>query len=149
MNSVATLSKETQTGQVMRSTRTVIYQGIARLVWVQYCLENDIQFQGFEHAPASFQRELLEGAEAFANMALSPDTRDAALMCMVDRFVRLGSMESVSARDLDKPILAKHLKTIEALLDAFHLNLMTQPPNEHYRDEMCRLMDGVAPKGVH
>lgn len=127
----------------IRRDRTPIYQGIGRLIWAQYCLENDIVRTPFEQAPDIFRRSILEASEALANMALDPDRRDAALMCMADA-IHEGNYERLD--QLDRRIALRYLQTAEAGLQAFLMNMLNVPPDVRYREEMCSLVDALAPK---
>lgn len=136
--------------QLSRRNRSIVYQGIARLIWAQYCLENQIQYEGFDKAPADFQRELLQVSEAVANMALHPDMRDAALMCMAARLLECNSGGTATFADVSTKTTAKYMQMAESALNAYFSNLWTIPPDVQHRDEMARLMDAIAPKkGIH
>lgn len=146
MSILATKPRPMQTDQPNRQSRTYIYKGIASLLWLQYCLEQGIQYQGFDLAPKDFQSALLDGAEAFANMALEPDLRDAALMCMADKIVEANYRGDHTITDLSRHQQQSYLATAEAGLQAFLLNLRTVPPDARYRDQMSRMIDALAPK---
>lgn len=148
MSILATSPTFMQPSTLQRRDRTAVYQGIARLIWSQYCLENDITRTPFEHAPADFKRALLEHAEAMANMALQPDLRDTALLCMADDLLRDSTRGSVTMSEAPKPVKKAYLLTAESALQAFLLNLKTEALDPAYRESMCREIDALAPKAV-
>lgn len=145
-NILAIFPSATQMNQLDRQSRAHLRSRMAKLIWQQYCLEQDIPYEGFDRAPADFQLALLEGVEAFANMALDPDCRDAALMAMADAICRSTYHGDLTISEVSRPTQMSFLTTAEAALRSFLLNLMSNPQDAHYRDSMSRLMDALVPK---
>lgn len=129
-----------------RQLRTAIYKGIASLLWSQYSLENNIARIPFEHAPANVKAQLLDHAEVLANMFLSPDLQDTALMCAADAIARSTYEGSFTISELSRPIQQSYLNTAEHAIQNYFLNLRTVAPDARYRDAMCSLVDSVVPK---
>lgn len=127
-------------------SRVSTYKAIAALLWQQFSAENDIVRVPFEQAPANVKGELLDHAEVLANMFLSPDLRDTALMCAADNIARSNYYGACTIAELPRPAQQSYLTTAERTLQNFFLNLRTVAPDARYREEMCRLTDAVVPK---
>jgi len=65
----ASLPVKTMTTPI-RGDRPAIIQGIARLLWVQWCLENGVQYEGFHSAPVAFQEVLIKSAASLVGAVL-------------------------------------------------------------------------------
>src|SRR5688572_2441366 len=83
-----TVPKMKMAQQSRRQDRGQTYQGMGRLVWMRYCLENNIVDTPFERAPVDVKRGILEACEALANMVLNPDLHDTAILCVADAICR-------------------------------------------------------------
>jgi hypothetical protein len=129
-----------------RADRTSTYQAIGRLIWMRYCLENHILYEGFEHCPDMQRRAILEAIEALVNMALDSDRRDAALMCGADALVGDAYAGTYTLEQMSPQQKQSWLNTFEGALNTFLVNMLNVPPDPHYRDRMCREIDAIAPK---
>lgn len=146
MRTIHEVVRALQTDQPNRRNRIPIYKGIASLIWMQYQVENDIQRSPFEHAPETFKRSILEVAEALANIVLEPDRRDAALMCMADAVCCGNYGGALTIHSVAPKAKQQYLTTAEAALQSFLLNMLNIPPDANYRNDMCRMIDALAPK---
>lgn len=136
-----------------RRERQMLYHILARLIWFQYCDENRVVGTPFEQAPADVQREILQVCEALTNIVLNPDMKDAAICCVADAICRGNYQDTLTLSEMHEVApkgAMQYLTTAEDAVRQFLLNLLDNPPDYHYRNSMCRLIDVLAPKkGVH
>jgi hypothetical protein len=85
-------------------------------------------------------------AEFVVNVAVHPDRFDAALMCAADVICQDGDPEC-SIERYDDSIARNYFDLMVSAIHALQENVKDTPPDAHYRERMCRLVDVVAPKG--
>lgn len=125
--------------------RSIVAQAIARLLWSQYRLEEGLPLQRIEDAPLEDARRFHEASKFVTNWTLSPDRAKTALMAMADVICSDGD-GVLSIFDVS-PRTQKHLYHLAvSALNALQQNVKDVPPDWHYRDQLCRTLDAIAPK---
>jgi hypothetical protein len=127
--------------------RSVCATAISQLLWTQHCDEEGL---GETSCADAIPRTFVELGELVTNMALEPERVETAVLCMADTLCHgefLGTLDAPDIFDMSRITQRRYLRTAQAALNTFRENVKDVPPDPQYRDEMCRLLDALAPKG--
>lgn len=121
--------------------RSVVSQAIAQMLLSQYCREEGVQLRRLNELSASESKRFFDAADFITNWTLSPERAQTAVMALADTFCG----EEISIFDVS-PRTRKHYYDLAvAGIDALQDNVKEVPSDWHYRDKLCRLLDGMLP----
>lgn len=142
-NSVIPFAAKPQMDTPRSPDRSLVAQEIAHRLWTQRCAEEGMDGTSFEDA---IPRGFLEAAEFITNFTLSPDRAETAILAMADTICSDGDPRLSIFHASERTQKAYYALAVSALY-ALQENVKDVPPDPHYRDELCRLVDAIVPFG--
>lgn len=127
------------------ANRPAAVRAIAQTLLTQYCLEEGQTFKRLTDLDPVEMRRYVDAASFICAWMIDGDRRDTAIYAMADVAAQERGASSILAAS---PREKKHLLALAtSMLRALKENLKDNPPDRRYRDELCRDLDGLLPRG--
>lgn len=127
--------------------RSIVALTISRYLWTQHCHEEGLKVvPRLQDVPAAEAKRFIDAGEFITNFTLSPERTETAILAMADVICADG--DEVLSIFNASPRTQKHLYALAvSAIHALQENVKEVPPDWHYRDRLCRLVDTIVPKG--
>lgn len=117
---------------------------IAQELLSLHCKEEGVQLRRLIDLDLVESKQFIEAAAFITAWTLDADRREAALMCMADTLCADGTDRGIE--DYPRSVQQHYYHLGISALHTLTENMKDLPPDLHYRDRMCRLVDALFPK---
>lgn len=125
--------------------RSLAAQMIGQILLSQHCREEQVQLRRLNELSPNEQTKFIAPAEFIVNRVLSPDRFEAALMALADTFCGDGD-GVLNIFQVSRRTQQHYYELAVCGMAALEDNVKEVPSDWHYRDQLSRLVDAVAPK---